>query len=109
MSENASPDKQYQLRYLDLFEKDLEQIVDYITHELDNPEAADNLINAVEDAILQRSTCAEAFEQYPSKRERRHPYYRIYVHNYIVFYVVIGDVMELRRMLYSRRDMRKEI
>ena len=55
MSENASPDKQYQLRYLDLFEKDLEQIVDYITHELDNPEAADNLIGAMDRVIANKT------------------------------------------------------
>ncbi|MCM1488697.1 MAG: type II toxin-antitoxin system RelE/ParE family toxin, partial [Firmicutes bacterium] len=30
--------------------------------------------------------------------------YRIYVGNYTVFYVVIGDVMEVRRFIYSRRN-----
>ena len=105
MPENASSGKRYHLRYLALFEEDLNQIVDYIQNELESPEAADNLLSAVENAIKKRSTCAEAFEPYPSKRERQHPYYRIYVHNYTVFYVVIGDVMEVRRILYSRRDL----
>ena len=109
MSESASQGKQYHLRYLGLFEEDLNQIVDYISHELENPAAADKLINAVEDAIHKRSSCAEAFEQYPSKRDRKYPYYRIYVQNYIVFYVVIGDVMEVRRILYGRRDLSEQI
>ena len=47
---------------------------------------------------------AEAFETFHSLREREHPYYRIGVGNYNVFYVVIGDVMEVRRLLYSGRD-----
>lgn len=51
MSENVSPGKRYHLRYLNLFEEDLNQIVDYISHELENPAAADNLINAVKEAI----------------------------------------------------------
>jgi toxin ParE1/3/4 len=109
VSENVSPGKRYHLRYLDLFEEDLNQIVDYISHELENPAAADNLINAVEEAIYQRSSCAEAFEQYPSKRDRQYPYYRIYVQNYTIFYVVIGDMMEVRRILYSRRDLNEHI
>ena len=49
MSESASPGKRYHLRYLNLFEEDLNQIVDNSSHELENPEVADNLINAVED------------------------------------------------------------
>lgn len=60
MSESVSQGKQYQLRYLGLFEEDLSQIVDYISHELDNPAAADKLITAVEEAIHKRSSCAEA-------------------------------------------------
>lgn len=105
MSENASPNKRYHLRYLDLFEEDLNQIVDYIMHHLESPEAAANLVSDVEEAIKKRCTCAEAFEPFQSNRDRQHPYYRIYVHNYTVFYVVIGDVMEVRRILYSRRDL----
>lgn len=105
MSENASEPKRYTLRYLPLFAEDLEQIVDYIGTVLENPDAAEHLLDAIENAILQRSTCAEAFEQSPSKRERRYPYYRIYVENYIVFYVVIGDIMEVRRILYNGRNI----
>lgn len=109
VSKNASEPKRYTLRYLPLFEEDLAQIVDYIVTVLENPDAAEHLLNAIEDAILQRSVCAEAFEQYPSRRERRYPYYRIYVENYIVFYVVTGDVMEVRRILYGGRNIKEYI
>ena len=50
-------------------------------------------------------SCAEAFEPYPSSRERQHPYYRIQVKNFTIFYVVIGDTMEVRRIIYSRRNL----
>lgn len=72
-------------------------------------EAALRLVDAVEETILERSTCAEAFEKMPIKADRQDPYYRIYVDNYIVFYVVIGDVMEVRRTLYGRRDLPEHI
>ena len=46
-----------------------------------------------------------AFEPFRSGRERKHPYYRINIRNYAVFYVVIGDVMEVRRFVYARRNL----
>lgn len=101
--------KQYKLRILPLFEDDLNEIVDYILLHLQNPVAAEDLVNAVESAIMERLSCAEAFEPYHSLREREHPYYRISVKNFTIFYVVIGDTMEVRRILYSRRDLTKHI
>ena len=102
-------EKRYKLRFLPLFEDDLSAIVDYICNWLHNPIAAANLVDAVEHAIQERQTCAEAFEPYRSKRERKYPYYRIHVKNYTVFYVVIDDVMEIRRILYGRRNYQNMI
>lgn len=101
--------KRYKLRILPLFEDDLNEIVDYIGIRLQNPIAAENFVDAVERAIWDRLSCAEAFEPYPSAKERRYPYYRIQVKNYTIFYVVIGDTMEVRRILYSRRNIEKQI
>ena len=101
--------KHYKLRFLPLFEEDLTGIVDYIAFRLKNPIAAEALVNDVQKAIQDRLSCAEAFEPYHSARDRQHPYYRISVRNYTIFYVVIDDVMEVRRIVYSRRDLRKQI
>jgi plasmid stabilization system protein ParE len=102
-------EKQYKLSILPLFEDDLNEIVDYITLRLHNPIAAENLVDEVEKAICERLSCAEAFEPYPSTRDRLHPYYRIQVKNFTIFYVVTGDIMEVRRILYSRRDLDRYI
>lgn len=101
--------KRYELSILPLFEEDLNETVDYIAFQLNNPIAADNLITAVERAIYERLPNAESFEPYHSKREHRYPYYRIQVKNFTVFYVVIGNVMEVRRFLYSRSDWKRMI
>ena len=101
--------KHYKLSILPLFEDDLNEIVDYITYRLKNPIAAENLVDEVEKAIYDRLPYAEAFEQYHSAKDRQHPYYRITVKNYTIFYVVIGDTMEVRRILYSRRNLKKHI
>ena len=102
-------DKKYKLRFLPLFEQDLNDTVDYISLKLKNPEAAQNLVNEVQAAIRKRQTCPESFEPYRSKKERKYPYYRIYVRNYTVYYVVIDDTMEVRRLLYQKRDREAQI
>ena len=77
------PDSKYKLRYLPLFYEDLSEKVEYIAFEKLNPAAAEHLIDAVETAIMERLPVAESFETYPSVFERKHPYYRIYVDNFI--------------------------
>lgn len=99
----------YKLKFLPLFEDDLNEIVDYITDRLRNRTAAVNLVAEVQAAIRERATCAESFEQYHSAKERQYPYYRIYIRNYVVFYVVIGDVMEVRRIVFNRRNLPKQV
>ena len=102
------PNSKYKLRYLPLFYEDLNEKVEYIAFEKLNPTAAIKLVDAVEAAILERLPVAESFETYPSLFERKNPYYRIYVDNFIVFYVIIdaegGQIMEVRRFLYKGQD-----
>jgi len=97
--------KQYTLRYLPLFEKDLEEICDYISFELHNPEAAHKLIIDTEKAILRRLVNPLGFPPYNSVRDKKQPYYRINIRNFSVFYVVIDNVMEVRRFIYSKRNL----
>ena len=97
--------KTYKLSFLPLFEEDLNEIVDYITNELHNPDAALRLVDDIDMAINDRLKMPLAFAPYQSAKERPHPYYRINVRNFSVFYVVIDDVMEVRRVMYSKRDI----
>ncbi len=97
----------YELRILPLFEEKLSETVRYIAWQLRNPIAAEAFVDAVEAAIYERLKAPEAFASYPSKKKRDHPYYAIPVKNYFIFYVVIGNVMEVRTLVYSRRDLTK--
>ena len=105
-------DIKYRLRYLPRFYDDLEEKAVYIAEELGNPQAANDLIDEVEQAIMKRLPVAESFEPYFSLKERRDIYYRIYVQNFVVYYVVIDDkydgkIMEVRRFLYHRENTNK--
>ena len=57
----------------------------------------------VEAVISERLNSPLAFELHPSVKKRKHPYYRIYIRNY----VVVEDVMEVRRFLYGARDIER--
>lgn len=97
--------KKYKLSFLPLFEEDLNEIVDYITTDLQNPSAADRLVDDIESAIRNRLEAPLSYAPFHSSKKRLHPYYRINVRNFSVFYVVIDDTMEVRRVLYSKRDL----
>ncbi len=63
-------ENKYELSYLPLFYEDLFEKVSYIKDKLLNPGAANDLIDAVESAILKRLPDCESFEQYHSSKDR---------------------------------------
>ena len=100
---------EYTLEYLPLFDEELATAVRYIAHTLRNPQAAANLIDRVEEAILERRFAPESFEPVPSEKDREHPYYRIAVGKYLVLYCVIGRIMEVRRFVYAPSNWHQEL
>ena len=63
----------------------------------------------LEREIEKRSSNPESYEKYIGVRKRKNIYYRIYVKNYTIFYVVKDNTMEVRRILYSKRNLDKFI
>ena len=95
----------YTLRYLPIAKEDLANAINYILNEFQNPIAAENTLDRIEKAILQRlEDGPESFAVWPSTKEREYPYRRINVGNYTVWYVVIDKVMEIRRIQPARRN-----
>lgn len=58
----------YTLRYLPLFYEDFEEKIVYIAEKLHNVKAANDLLDEVEQAILERQPVADSFEPYHSLR-----------------------------------------
>ncbi len=107
-------DEGYTLRYLPLFYDELDKAVSHIAYELTNPDAALNLLDEVEAAILNRlHSGPESFEPVLSKKDRVNPYYRIYVKRYVIYYVVLREndkkIMEIRRFLHSLENREQKI
>ena len=99
----------YKLTFLPLFEEDLLKVTDYIANTLQNPSVAHRLVNDIELVIVKRLEMPLSFAPYQSSKIRNHPYYRINVRNFSIFYVVIDDTMEVHRLLYSKRNINKLI
>lgn len=98
---------QYKLQYLPLFWDDLAQATLYIKDVLKNPDAATRLVDNTEQTILQHLENPTAASVYKTSRDRPLPYYWFAVGDYMVFYVVYDDVMEVRRFAYGARDLTK--
>lgn len=101
---DAKPPR-YRLRYLPLFWDDLNEAVSYIADVLQNPDAAERLLDEVEAGILTYLEHPTIALKYKTTRERPLPYYWFDVGNYMVFYVVIDDVMEVQPLHLRSRDL----
>lgn len=78
-------------------------------YKLNNEIATNNFVNELENEINKRAYNLDSYEKYISTRKRQYTYYKIYVKNYIVLYTVKDNIMEVRRILYSRRNFNKLI
>ena len=97
----------YEVIYLPVFYSDLDRITNYIKYTLRNKIAANKLLDDVYNSINKRANHPTSYEEFQSENSRVEKYYRIYVKNYIVFYVVKDGVMEVRRIVYGASDLEK--
>lgn len=97
--------EKYELKILPLFEEDMLEAAEYISEVLKNPSAAKRLIDETEKAIYKRLESPLSFQPYKSQKHRNDTYYRIFVGNFTIFYVVNGNVMEVRRFIYGKRNI----
>ena len=101
--------KKNKILYLPSFSKELNEILYYITFNLENKHAAENLLNKIQDAIVNRSINPESYETYNSIKNRKYKWYRIYVDNYTIFYTVKDSTMTVAHIIYSKRNFDKLI
>ena len=102
-------ESKYQIRYLPMFISQFNSILYYITHKLKNKIAAENFYKEVINQIEQRSISPESYEVFKITKKENIKYYKIQVKKITIFYVVKENVMEVRRIYYSRRNFDKLI
>ena len=97
----------YAIRYSATYINQFNNILKYLVNNLNSRIAAESFYNDVISEIEKRSYNPTSYEKYISNKKRKNTYYRIYVKNYTIFYTVKDNIMEVRRILYSRRNFDK--
>lgn len=94
--------RKYQISITKAAEQDLAEILEYIAYE--SPAAALKMADRIDRSILR-------LEEFPligvapkNRHLERRGYRMLIVDNYIVFYVVIDDTVEIRRIISGKRD-----
>ena len=94
----------YTIKYLPTFSEQLNNILYYFVNVLKNEIAAKNFYKEVFDKIEKRSFNPTSFKVFKISKLENINWYRIYVKNFTIFYVVRDNVMEIRRIYYSRSN-----
>lgn len=89
------------IEYLPIAEKDLTEILQYI--QIDNPTAALKLLDDIDKAISKLAYFPYMGLVPKDQRLIQLNYRMLVVENYLVFYVVLDNVVEIRRILHGRR------
>lgn len=91
----------FRIEYLPIAEKDLTEILEYIL--IDNPTAALRLLDDI-DKTISKLAYLPYMDHVPKDQRLIQLNYRmLVVENYLAFYVVLDDVVEVRRILHGKR------
>ncbi len=92
----------YSVEYLPLAYDDLEDIFSYII--ADDPKAAEDLLNEIDAAILHLEEFPDMGVTPKNRRLANRGYKILIVKAYLIFYVVAGDIVEIRRIVSGKRN-----
>jgi toxin ParE1/3/4 len=99
----------YKIRYLPIAQKDLQDTVSYILENLKSPKAAMDLIDTLDKSILRLKQYPYSCTLYQPKEPLELEYRFLPVNNYLVFYVVTENIVEIHRIIYVKMDLEKLI
>lgn len=92
----------YKIKIFPIAQNDLREMVDYLNTL--SPEAAIEHYDLMVEGIGSLSDMPERCPLARDTQLRLRGYRSLLVKNYMVFYVVNGDTVEIRRILYARRQ-----
>ncbi len=99
----------HKLTYLPLAKKDLLDIINYIKYILKAPEAAFDLVDALDISIARLEQFPYQCRLYQEGESFRAEYRMLPVKNYLVFYVVTELEVEIHRIIYARMNIEQQI
>lgn len=94
----------FKVEYLEIANRDIEEAVEYLVSTLDAVTAAENLLEELDSTVRTICDFPFAYQHYSTSRPLRDEIRWAPVKNYILYYTVKKDVIEIRRFLHRRRD-----
>jgi plasmid stabilization system protein ParE len=101
----------YKLSYLPIAQQDIAAAALYISECLKSPQAALDLIDALDSAISWLKEFPYSCRVYQPAKSLEREYRILPVRNYVVFYTV-GEqekIVEICRVIYAKRDLDKQL
>jgi toxin ParE1/3/4 len=95
----------YKIEYLPVALADLKSIVDYISITLGNKKAALDFLDALDHSISRLQSFPYSCKIYQTQSFTNSEYRVLPVNNYLVFYVILADTVEIRRIIYARVNL----
>lgn len=97
----------FKIKYLPLAKKDLMDITAYIAEDLKNPNAAIDLLDAIEKSIERLQVFPYSCSLHQSKGHLQTEYRVLPVKSYLVFYTVFEHEVEIHRIIYSKMNLNR--
>jgi len=94
----------YKLKYAESYREDLKSTINYIKHNLQNPTAAQRLKNEIKNKYKNIKENPFIYPAAPDEYLASKGYRFIMIDNYMIFYKVIENNVEIIRFLYGYRD-----
>ena len=97
--------EQYEIRIFPTAKQDLLDVIDYL-----NTLSRDSALRCYDRLVSEIASLSTMPERCPRPRDlalAAKGYRYLVVGNYLVFYVVAGNTVQIRRILYARRDYKK--
>ena len=94
----------HKIEYLPIAQQDLMEALDYLILTLDAPQAAAELLDELEDTVSRIARFPYAHELYRTNRPMRDEIRKVPVKNYVLYYAVYEERVEIRRFLHGRCD-----
>ena len=92
----------YKVKIYPTAKQDLEEVIGYLNTL--SPDAASKYYDLLVEEIASLSKMPERCPKPKDLALAVKGYRYLIVKNYLVFYVIIGDTVQIRRILYARRD-----
>ncbi|MDR1203932.1 MAG: type II toxin-antitoxin system RelE/ParE family toxin [Peptococcaceae bacterium] len=93
---------QYKIKILPTAQEDMTEIVDYLNTL--SPKAALKYYDLLTEKIMSLSDMPERCSLARDTQLRLRGYRVLIVEQYLVFYVILGDTVQIRRVIYGRRQ-----